>query len=460
MIYYTRMQAPRFRQMTFDMFLDDDVEDFTPCLSTGKMGTYTMVCKNPPEEWKSEVRAERLKRWLESFLRSSSCIGEENKERLYYTFYCKKKDKGIRTIVGEILKAQRKRVNFTSDTYGELAEALGKLISQHPTSEDRALRQEVFSQCINLLKNLDSEFIIDDEMLTRLFKCSFRRIDAPCTELKTELTKLKDGFECSALFGALYHTSAFAYVKGRCAVDAVARHRDNKSKWFCKFDLSDFFGSTTLDFTMDMLSIIYPFSEVIKDPYGKALLSKALSLAFLNGGLPQGTPISPLITNIIMIPIDFLLSNKLRNFNSQRYVYTRYADDFLISSKYDFDYKKVEAFVSDTLKEFNAPFSLNPSKTRYGSSAGSNWNLGVMLNKDNEITVGHKKKREFKAMLTNYVLDKRNGKPWSLNQVQVLDGCRSYYSMVEKDAIEEIIRNLSEKWKIDIKKSIKDDLRL
>lgn len=72
----------------------------------------------------------------------------------------------------------------------------------------------------------------------------------------------------------------------------------------------------------------------------------------------------------------------------------------------------VEKFIVDVLAEFGAPFTIKTAKTRYGSSAGSNWNLGVMLNKDNNITIGHKKKRQFQAMLSSYVLDKQNGHPW------------------------------------------------
>lgn len=37
----------------------------------------------------------------------------------------------------------------------------------------------------------------------------------------------------------------------------------------------------------------------------------------------------------MMIPVDFKLSNTLRNFEKQSFIYTRYADDFIISSKYD-----------------------------------------------------------------------------------------------------------------------------
>lgn len=284
-----------------------------------------------------------------------------------------------------------------------------------------------------------------------------RRIDAPKPELMNALRNLKTIFEED--FHALYHTSAFAYVKTRCTVDAVKRHQKNNSKWFGKLDLHDFFGSTTLDYVIKMFSMVFPFSEIVKFPNGEAELRKALDLAFLNGGLPQGTPLSPLITNVMMIPVDYKLANAFRDFDKQRFIYTRYADDFIISSKVDFDVHRVEKLVVDTLHEFGAPFTINESKTRYGSSAGRNWNLGVMLNKDNEITVGHKKKRQFQSMLYNYITDKRKGISWPREDVQTMQGLHSYYRMVEPETIDAIVKHTNEKMETDVLRLIKDDLR-
>lgn len=284
-----------------------------------------------------------------------------------------------------------------------------------------------------------------------------RRIDAPKPELMNALRNLKTIFEED--FHALYHTSAFAYVKNRCTVDAVKRHQKNNSKWFGKLDLHDFFGSTTLDYVIKMFSMVFPFSEIVKFPNGDAELRKALDLAFLNGGLPQGTPLSPLITNVMMIPVDYKLANAFRDFDKQRFIYTRYADDFIISSKVDFDVHRVEKLVVDTLHEFGAPFTINESKTRYGSSAGRNWNLGVMLNKDNEITVGHKKKRQFQSMLYNYITDKRKGISWPREDVQTMQGLHSYYRMVEPETIDAIVKHTNEKMETDVLRLIKDDLR-
>ena len=292
----------------------------------------------------------------------------------------------------------------------------------------------------------------------------FRRIDAPEDELKAALSRLKNILEGD--FNALYHTSAFAYIKGRSTVSCVKKHQQNKSKWFGKYDLSNFFGSTTLEFVMKMLEKIYPFSEVMKCEFhnlitgevmsGREELEKALSLGFLDGGLPQGTPLSPTLTNIMMIPIDFRLANKLRDYDNNYYVYTRYADDFIVSSKYSFDFRKIESLIKETLAEFDAPFTIKSEKTRYGSSAGANWNLGVMLNKDNDITVGHKRKKYLKNALSSFINDYKNNEIWDIESVNVLLGHYSYCHMVEPKSTDELINWINKKNNIDVIRRLND----
>ena len=301
-------------------------------------------------------------------------------------------------------------------------------------------------------KDLYREFYIPKK------KGGLRKIDAPQPELMEALRKLKTIFEED--FGALYHTSAFAYVKRRSTLDAIKRHQANESRWFGKYDLSNFFGSTTLNFVIKMFSMVFPFSEVIKDDTGRSELTKALELAFLDGGLPQGTPISPLITNIMMIPIDYKLANGLRDYKKQRYVYTRYADDFIVSSKYNFDFREIEGYIANAISSFEAPFTINNAKTRYGSSAGANWNLGLMLGAEGKITVGHRKKRQFQAMLHTFIMDTANGTRWSLEDLQVLEGYRNYYRMVERETIDGMIDHINKKHNVDVVAMVKEQIRM
>ena len=294
-----------------------------------------------------------------------------------------------------------------------------------------------------------------------------RHIDAPERELMDALRRLKNMFEYdfhpqrreTTIQTAYYHSSAFAYIRKRSTIDCVKRHQANESKWFAKLDFSNFFGTTTLDFAMHMLSMIFPFCEICKTEHGREELRKAIELGFLDGVLPQGTPLSPTLTNMIMMPFDYRMANRLRSFYGQRYVYTRYADDLIISSRYWFPVKKIEQMVHEVLREFEAPYRLNTDKTRYGSSSGQNWNLGVMLNKENKITVGNQNKKRFKSMLASYAMDKGHGISWTPEDLQNVLGLYSYYRMVEGDAIERCVAHINSKFNIDVIKTMKAELR-
>ena len=338
-------------------------------------------------------------------------------------------------------------------------------IEELPEKLHRAINKGVlinklkeFNQSVDHLRTVDRAKLYYSFLIPKKTGGT-RRIDAPNPELMDALRSLKTLFETS--FGAkvLYHTSAFAYIEGRSTIDAVKRHQANESRWYAKFDLSNFFGNTTMEFTMQQLSMIFPFSEIIKIPEGRAELEKALDLAFLNGGLPQGTPISPLITNIIMIPIDFKLKKALRDFDGKYHVYTRYADDFIISSRYDFNFRNVERLIADTIIESGAKFRLKAEKTRYGSTAGRNYNLGLMVTSENRITIGNAKKRQIEMLMRNYAIDVKNGNRWDISDVQVFAGQLSYLRMVEPDVFERIVQHINGKFSIDIMSEIKADLK-
>lgn len=456
MIYITVKQPPHYHQMTLEEFLFE-TESKPRIINHNLTNTRTYVTNHPNDKLMDKTDVPGLINALVKYNELTADIRERQRETLYNTFYIAKKGKGMPYVFKKIFASQKQYVECDSSAVlKDIASKAREMLVEHPTENDEEITNEVIKYCTKVLVN--NGFTMDEKLLRKILTEAHRRIDAPKEELKGALYQLKAIFE--EMFGSLYHTSAFAYVKNRSTLDALKRHQANESKWFGKYDLSNFFGSTTVDFIMKMFSMIFPFSEVVQYQSGKAELEKALSLCSLRGVLPQGTPISPTITNIMMIPVDHKLSNTLRNLNEQSFVYTRYADDFLISSKYDFKFKDVEQLLVDTLAEFDAPFTIKSEKTRYGSSAGSNWNLGVMLNKDNKITVGYKKKRQFQAMLSSYVMDRLHGQRWDKSDIQQMEGFRNYYRMVEGETIDKIIEHIGQKFDVDIVQLIKEDLRV
>lgn len=452
MTYITVLQPPRYRQMSLEEFLFQEA----PVAATrygNETTTHTYLVEDVPKRYSDRYPLASLSRVMREFNKKYEALFGANREDLYSTFFIAKRDKGMMKVFRTLFDQQGRYIPCNASDVCRIAnEAFRPILKQHPCKEhadmlrsaERELREKL-SECGFDAEKIDA---------TAALKSGFRRIDAPNDALMRALKDLKKILEED--FGALYHTSAFAYIRRRSTLDSVKRHQQNESKWFAKYDLTDFFGSTTQEFVNRQLSRIFPFSLFYQDEDARRTIERALSLAFLNGGLPQGTPLSPTLTNIIMIPVDFLLFNKLRK---RGYIYTRYADDFLISSKYGFDPAKICRVINYGLREFGAPFAINESKTRYGSSAGSNWNLGVMLNKDNEITIGYKNKRRFHAQLTSYILDRKNGHPWDKYDVQILDGYRNYYRIVEPEAIDAIVKKIGDKFGADIISAIKEDLR-
>lgn len=272
-----------------------------------------------------------------------------------------------------------------------------------------------------------------------------RKIDAPDELLSAVQTYYKDIIEKT--LQVLPHKAAHAYVEKCSTVTAMQAHQNNNSKWFLQMDLKDFFNSITGEWLKNMLKEVYPF-KMIEDEY----LDDIVRIALLNDTLPQGSHLSPLLTNLAMVPIDHGITEILHSYYGHHYVYTRYADDITISCKEKFDPKIIEAVITDVFTEWNVPFRINNEKTRFGSTAGRNYHLGLILNKDNKLSVGHEKNQKFRAMIYNFCTV---GEEWEIKDVQKMLGLISYYKAVEPDFVEKVLRKYNEKFNIDILKKAK-----
>lgn len=282
----------------------------------------------------------------------------------------------------------------------------------------------------------------------------FRQITAPNEDLKNIQLDIARSLRYD--LRVLEHDSAWAYIPGRDVVHAMQEHINNKSRWYLKIDLKDFFGSCNRQFIKQQLTNLYPFNRIRID-----VIDKMLNLALVNDKLPQGTPLSPILTNLIMVEYDYKINkllNTLANENKiykQRYIYTRYADDIIISGKISFDYKKIIKAIELLLEE--TPLKINKEKIRYGSNAGRNWNLGIMCNKDNKLTIGHKRKHQLKTLIYNYIKDKES---YTLEDLYYLQGQLSWLYNVESSYCKGLLQYFENKYNInvwqDIKQSIKD----
>ena len=261
----------------------------------------------------------------------------------------------------------------------------------------------------------------------------YRLISAPSDELKELQT---DIYKLLIKYGAYAHDCAFAYVKDRTCLSAIQRHQNKRTEWFYKFDLKDFFPSCNKKFLKEQLAYVYPFCILnVKN------FNNIIKYATYKDALPQGSPLSPLLSNMVMVAFDWAMYYSIRHFDG---VYTRYADDIQIS----FPFKKQLSFVEYIIKgHLPVGLTLNTDKSRCGSNKGHNYNLGLMLNKDNNITIGHKKKMELKAKVNNFIFDFTNRRYWSIIDTQVLQGELNYFKQIEPEYATFVIKRLETKHK-------------
>ncbi len=266
-----------------------------------------------------------------------------------------------------------------------------------------------------------------------------RKITAPKDDLKQDYTSV--AIRLKKEIKLIEHESAYAYIENKSTLKAVQQHQQNQSEWFLKVDLEDFFGSCTREVIVTQLNKVHPLN------HAPNLVKELAEFATYPNELPQGTPLSPSLTNYLMIPFDFHFSNWC---TKNGFVYTRYADDLIISCKSSFKFSTVVDKIKAILEKEGYPFRINEKKIRYGSRAGQNWNLGLMLNKDNQITLGHRFKQNMKIILfklANHSLPKDSPE---------IIGLLSYLKQIEPQYFEYLNQFCIRKYRLPIRSLIKE----
>jgi len=140
-----------------------------------------------------------------------------------------------------------------------------------------------------------------------------RRIQAPRVALKVIQKWL--GYHLAEAIE--YAPCVYGFVKGRSAVQAAALHCG--AEWVFSTDIKDFFQNTTVSMIRDPLQSL-GYSE-----NGAALI---VALCCYGQGLAQGSPASPVLSNLAFRSVDLQL---LQIAEQSHLRYTRYADDIVFS---------------------------------------------------------------------------------------------------------------------------------
>jgi hypothetical protein len=181
-----------------------------------------------------------------------------------------------------------------------------------------------------------------------------REISAPDEPLKEIQRKL------AKVLTAVYEDKVctYGFIEDKNNVGNAEQH--TKKRLVFNIDLKDFFSQIHFGRVRGML---------MHAPYNLSdeAATTIAQIACLNGRLPQGAPSSPIITNMICMPLDNAL---MRLAKSTRCVYTRYADDITFSTyKHAFDRSLVyvdreDVVIGDKLASIlkKHSFVVNPQK--------------------------------------------------------------------------------------------------
>ena len=160
------------------------------------------------------------------------------------------------------------------------------------------------------------------------------------------------------------HPSSAAYIKGESILSNAIRHR--KNRYFLKMDFKDFFPSIRW---RDFRPIIKAWHEKTTPDWKLTRYAENLirqTCFYLNDSLPIGYPSSPMISNAVMFTIDDDIVNLLSD--SDKYgnvIYTRYADDLVISTDKKHICDDICKAINEIIKKTKSPkLSLNSRENK------------------------------------------------------------------------------------------------
>lgn len=219
-----------------------------------------------------------------------------------------------------------------------------------------------------------------------------RTISSPIPVLKRVQSILAQSFN------AYYKppTCVHGFVPGRSIVTNAKQH--TRKSAIVEVDLANFFPSISAARVHGLLRKS-PFS------FSEEVINTITELVCNNGSLPQGSPSSPILSNMICYRMDKQLSSFA---NKNRILYSRYADDITFSSTSRHRINSIidESSESKISKEIEAiitknGFSINQSKSRILNNCTRQTVTGIIVNK--KCNFPRSEYRELRVLFHNWL---------------------------------------------------------
>lgn len=190
---------------------------------------------------------------------------------------------------------------------------------------------------------------------------------------------------------------SFAYRKGATLVQAVEPHANSRA--FFQTDLERFFDSITTPLVRKVLmESATPVADLPDH------LEHILGLLTIDGKLPIGYSTSPIVSNACLLPFD---RRMIQISQDRGWIYTRYADDIMLSTQERANLSDAEAVIEDCLaSELGDEFNLNPAKSKLTTVGRKVKLLGLVILPTGAIAIDRDVRNRIEAWIHFYLSDR------------------------------------------------------
>ncbi len=272
-----------------------------------------------------------------------------------------------------------------------------------------------------------------------------RRIAAPKPQLKAAQKQILEQILEKATISDVSH----GFIKSRSVLTGAKTHSASPDL-LINIDLENFFPTITFErvrglyqsfgysgYIASLLAMICTYCERMPlEIKGEIKYIKTSDRI-----LPQGSPASPMITNIICRTMDKRIYGLCQK---SGITYTRYADDMSFSYTGDADKLAIGSFLNNIHKIIEAEgFHMNKEKTHILRKNNRQYITGIVINNE-EIGVPKKWVKILKASIHNAKKLKESGSPVSSKTIYEISGKIAWLKSVNAKRYQKVISQGSE----------------
>lgn len=246
-----------------------------------------------------------------------------------------------------------------------------------------------------------------------------RLIAQPCSELKV----LQSWILRYILQDLVVSTSSKGFEKNSSILNNALPHKGSNA--ILTIDLENFFPKIRVNWIFTL------FRSLGYNDFVSSIFS---SICTFKSGLPQGSPSSPKLSNLVCIKLDLRLQGYV---GKRNIVYTRYADDLTFSALTITRLTRAYKTITKIIKDEN--FEINTNKTRIAGPSRCKKVTGLVIS-DDVVGIGRLKLKILRSKLHHLCIDNNV----TMKDVDHIKGWLSFVKSVDKKRWK-ILQNYKEK---------------